>query len=174
MAEETGTQEAPKQPRYLSKDYDEDSGEFSFTFADGTKVEGDLSDFPPGMLKQLALHGIMQKAGDSTASLKGNIEEGIKAINRVLDQLKKGEWGAKREPGEGGPRVTELVHAIAAVTGKTLSDVAGIVDEAEDEKKKAWRANPQVQAAIAKIRADKAAAKAAKAQAAGEAGALQL
>ncbi|MFM6926969.1 MAG: hypothetical protein ACKOX6_00805 [Bdellovibrio sp.] len=151
--------------KVAEKDYDTESGVFSIAFADGTQVEVELDSFKQDIVRNLALHGLSQKLGDSYASVKGDVPEAIKRFRTTLEQLQAGEWKKTRAEGEGVGRVTELAEAISRFRSAPLEKAAAAVAKATPEQKKAWQAHPQLKAIIATIRAEKAAAKAAKAQA---------
>lgn len=162
MAEQTaaeagasGTLENSKKPKMVEKDYDEDQGSVTFTFASGQELEIRLDELDAKIVKRLALHGLVQKGGDSYAGEK-DVNAAYEAVQKVYDQLKAGEWRSGGAAGEGKPRIGELAHAIAKVMGKPVEEVVAIVQAADDAKRKSWRQVPAVQAAIADIRAAKA------------------
>lgn len=144
----------------LSKDYNAETGEFWFEFEDGTKIEGNLSDFSESIVKRLALHGIMQKGGDSTAS-KETLKEFVEAVTAVVTQLKAGEWSQKRE-GTGGPRIGLLVEALARCAGRTTEECLAVVEALSDDDKKALRQDASIRKMIAQIRFERENEKAAK------------
>lgn len=151
--------EAETKVRFLEKDYDVETRTASFTINGAEEISVSLDEFPQGIVTQLALHGLLQKAGDATAGCKGDAAAASEAIRTVLDNLRQGRWGAVRES-EGKPRVAELALAIARVTGMDVASVSQRVSTASDEQRKAWREFPEVAAAIAQIRAEKAAERA--------------
>lgn len=153
--------------KVAEKDYDEESGTFSIVFSDGAESEVELDSLPQNIVRLLALHGLSQKLGDSYASVKGDVASAKEKYQAVLEQLRAGEWRKTRAEGEsGGARVTELAAAIARFRNAPIEKANAVVAAATPEQKKAWQANAQIKAIIATIRAEKAAAKAAKAQAA--------
>lgn len=158
--------------KVAEKSYDEDEGTFSIVFSDGSESEVSLESLPANIVRLLALHGLSQKLGDSYASVKGNVGEAKEKYEGVLTQLRAGEWRKTRaEGGEGQTKVTELAAAIARFRNAPIEKANAVIAAATPEQKKAWQANAQIKAIIATIRAEKAAAKAAKAQeGAGEAG----
>ena len=135
-----------------------------FNFGDGTKLEIDLADVPEDTKSDLMVHGATQKIRDSFAGAKGDYQVAIGAAQRVIEMLQKGEWEARRGGSEKGPRVGELAEAIAALKGKDVGEVATSLAALDEEKRKALRKHPQVQAKIAAIRAEKAAKKAEKSE----------
>lgn len=164
------TEAEAKATRFAAKSYDLDSGEFEIAFGDGTKVGANISEFNPEIVKQLAFHGLGQKAGDSYAGAKGDFTKAREAAQSVIDQLKQGEWRSARGEGEAKPRLGELAEAIARVKGiavdKAMAAVEKIAQDAENgpAKLKEWRAHPKVKAAIAAIRSEKAQAELAAAE----------
>lgn len=151
--------------KVADKSYDEETGTFQIVFADGAESEVDLDTLPAAIVRNLALHGLSQKLGDSYASVKGNVEEAKQRYEAVLTQLRNGDWRKQREGGEGATRVTELAAAIARFRSAPIEKANALVAAATPEQKKAWQANASIKAVIATIRAEKAAAKAAKAAA---------
>jgi hypothetical protein len=158
---------------FLEKSYDLDNMTLAFTVGGegGAELEFSLSELAKEMFDQLACHGASQKLGDSIASLKTKLEKSLgrepseeemkssalETINAVWEQLKSGDWRATRGEGEAKPRVGEVAQAIARLRNMDLEEVVKLVAATDKEKVKAWRAHPQIQAEIAKIRAERAA-----------------
>jgi len=153
-----------KAPKFAEKEYDVETMQGSITFGDGTSMDFEVNKLAPEIQKTLALHGLMQKLGDSYAGAKGDFGTAKASVQSVWDQLVEGKWRAAKAAGEAKPRTGELAAAIARVTGKDLVEVQSKVAEADDAKRKAWRALPAIAAAIAEIRAEKAKALAAKSE----------
>lgn len=149
--------------KVADKSYDEEAGIFSIVFSDGSESDVELDSLPAAIVRNLALHGLSQKLGDSYASVKGNVAEAKEKYEAVLTQLRAGDWRKQREGGEGATRVTELAAAIARFRNAPIEKANALVAQATPEQKKSWQANAQIKAVIATIRAEKAAAKAAKA-----------
>ena len=129
----------------------------SFAFANGNTVEARLTDFNKEILSQLALHGLSQKGGDAYSGEK-DPQEAANLTLEVLDRLKAGEWGVKRQKGEGS--ITLTIEAIARLKQKDPSEIKTKYDAMSDEVKKSVRADPNVKAMVATIKAERAAAKA--------------
>lgn len=151
--------------KVAEKSYDEEDKTFSIVFADGATAEVKLESLPANIVTLLALHGLSQKLGDSYASVKGDVGEAKKKFEAVLNQLINGEWKKAREGGEGGAKVTELAEAIARYKGADIEKANAVVAKASAEQQKQWKANPKIKALIAEIRAEKAAKRAAEAEA---------
>lgn len=149
--------------KFLDKDYDVETKSASFALGNGNELSLTLDELSGAIVTQLALHGLVQKVGDSAAGAKGDYNAAKESMQGVIDNLKNGRWGAVRE-GEGKPKVTELAAAIAKVTGYELEQVVAKVAAATDEQRKAWRENAKVAAEIAEARAAKARERAAKAE----------
>lgn len=154
--EPSATAEPPKAPKFCEKEYDLDTGLVSFSFGNGTSLDIDSNALSPEMQKQLMLHGISQKVGDSFAGAKGNFAEGVASAKAVIEQLMSGIWRAARGEGEARPRLGELAAAIARIKGVTVEAAMGAVEKATDDQRKAWRSNAKVKAVIAAIRAEEA------------------
>lgn len=144
-------------------------------------------DLTREMVRQAALHGISQKVGDSYAgALKAtdglDLTPEAWSIQRVKDsveQIARGDWNLRT--GGSTPAATDLAVAIAEATGSTVDEVAaklaGLKDTPDEGKevKKALRANPQVAAILARIKAERATKKQAELDAkAADAPALQF
>lgn len=173
---------------FIEKSYDLDNLSLSITIgADkdgngGKELEFNLADLSDEIRQNLLCHGASQKLGDSAAGVKGRLKDSlgrepsdeelatgvIEAINGVWKQLSEGDWRASRGEGEAKPRVGEVALAIARLRNMEVDEVQKLVAATDKEKVKQWRAHPQIQAEIAKIRAEKAAAKLAKAMESGE------
>lgn len=75
---------------------------FLIAFKNGTKLEGLLENFPSLIQTRLGLHGLVQRLGDSYAGVQGDTAKAYANASTVLELLMRGEWGAKREGGDGG------------------------------------------------------------------------
>lgn len=136
----------------------------SFKFGNDTVVSVDLAELPEDIQQSLMVHGALQKIGDSYASAGGDYAFGIAAAEKVVENLKNGNWGTVRVgSGESKKSVGELAIALAALKGVPVADVAASLEAASDEQRKALRAHPAVKAKIAELRAAKAAEALAKA-----------
>jgi hypothetical protein len=131
----------------------------TFKFADATETVLSLAELPEGIVRKLALHGLSQKAGDSYAGVKGDVNQAKTNVQEVFDNLKNGVWGSSG--GGGGPRLMDLAEAIAEIKGKQLAEVLEAVKGVSDEQRKAWRAHPAIKTKIAEIALRKAQASAA-------------
>lgn len=149
--------------KFAVKSANAETGDFEFAFGNGHVIKGNIKDFRHEIQRELLMHGLLQKVGDSYSGAKGNYESAIASAQGVITQLREGKWTAGRSTGEKGPRVGELAEAVARIQKKPVAEVAAILEKADDEKRKALRSHPAVKAAIAAIRAEKAAAAAEKA-----------
>lgn len=148
---------ADKKVKFCDKEYDLDTSKVSFTFGNGEKLEIDANGLSPEMQKQLMLHGISQKVGDSFAGVKGNYAEGVQNAKDTIEQLQAGVWKAARDD-DARPRLAELAEAIARIKDVPVEAATAAVEKGSEEQRKAWRSNAKVKATIAQIRAEKAAA----------------
>lgn len=168
------TQTEAKTPAFCRKDYT-DEGIATFTFGNGAVVELGVDALSEEQKFNLMMHGLLQKVGDSYASAKGDYTIGVAAAQKVCDQLLADMWTASRaSAGEGAPKSGELAQAIANLKKLDLIAVTTAVNAASDDQRKAWRKNPAIAAEIARIRAEKAAARAAKAEATSDLDDIQL
>lgn len=152
---------AARTPKCTKKVREDLSG-VDFDFVDGTSLGIALSDLPEEIVKNLALHGLSQKVGDSYAGTE-TVEDAISQANGVAARLKAGDWKAAREGGGGRPKITLIVEALHRATGKELEECRELVASMEDDAVKELKKHPQVHAHITAINAERAAERAAKA-----------
>lgn len=150
--------------KFCDKQLDLDAKVIEFTFSDGTVITADIGSLSAEIQLQLMMHGASQKLGDSYASAKGNVSEGVASLQKTIETLQSGSWTAGRADGETKPRTTELAEALARIKGIDIAAAQAAVEAADEEKRKTLRSHPKVKAVIAAIRAEKAARKAEKAE----------
>lgn len=137
----------------ISKTVSDTSVQFDFN---GEKLlECKLSELSDEIINRLALHGLSQKVGDSYASHEGMSDAHAKASG-VFESLKAGQWNAGRT-GNGG----DLVEAIMELTGKSRDDAATLLADMDSDKRKELRKDKRVAAILARMKADRAAQRAA-------------
>lgn len=146
--------------KIASKTVSEDA--VTIAFSNEKNLSVSLDSLSPEIQKQLALHGLSQKLGDSYAGCKGDVDEAVKLATSVSERLSNGEFNAKRE-GSGVGRVTALARAVAEITGHELAETVAMLDERTKEEKKELRKNPRVEAVMARMKAEEAAEKLEKA-----------
>ncbi len=137
--------------------------EVAFTLGNGKSLNIDLTKVSKDILHDLAKHGASQKIGDAAAgfSKAQDFSGALEAMQNVRDNLLKGLW---KTEGSGGSGNGILAEALAEVTGKPIEAVKTAIENADDEKLKTWRANAKVKAVVARISAERAAARAAAAE----------
>lgn len=132
----------------------------TFDFDDGNEpVVIEYDNFSDSMKIQTSLHGTSQKGGDSYASAKKTCEEtGADPVEwsraqceQVRDQLYNDDWTVRIA---GAGAVTDLMTAFEEVTGAELAA------DLDADQKKALRAHPDIAAVLARIKSERAAAKA--------------
>ena len=134
--------------------------------SNGDKVAFDLNDLSDEIVNQLALHGAKQLLGDSFSAKD---TEPAESTAKKWATLSAGDWSAKREGL--GPRISMLVEAVAQTSfgeGKTLSEIATMIEkmaEADKKFKTNLGKNKDVAPILKRLRAERAAAAAAKAEA---------
>lgn len=131
------------------------TGKVTFAFSDETEINADVNSFSPEIQKRLAIHGLLQKGGDSYAGVKGNVAEAKANVQAILEQLTAGAW--KGERGDAGPRLGELAEAIARIKSVPVEAARAAVEKADDDQRKTWRSNAKVKAVIAQLRSEAAA-----------------
>ncbi len=142
----------------------------TFDFGDGNVETFQLSKCSDEMKVQLMLHGASQKIGDNYASAKSQTEgteidpatwaqgQAASCIAQIYDD----DWTV-RTPGTAA--ITDLAAALAEATGKEVEDCVTILADTDTEDKKALRKHPDVAAVLARIKSERAAAKAKTAEA---------
>jgi hypothetical protein len=156
-------EQEPKEPKFCEVEYDLDESKVLFGFKDGTTLEIAAAQLNDDMKQRAMLHGLNQKIRDSFAGVKGDVAKGIENAKGVIEALLAGNWRQARGEGEAKPRIGELAEAISRLKAIDIETATKAVTEADDAKRKEWRAHPRIKAAIAAIRAEKAQAELAKA-----------
>lgn len=130
------------------------NGATSFQWADASSLVCRLDELTPEMIRELAVHGLGQKVGDSYAGAMSLAEAKANA-ERVWENLKNGMWSGERASGTG-----DLAEAIHMATGQSVEECEALVAGMDKDKKAAARKIPQVASALASIKAKRLAAKA--------------
>jgi hypothetical protein len=136
----------------------EDKSGVTITFENGETLTVKLTDLSEDIVQQLALHGLSQKLGDSYSG-ETELPVAKGKAQAVADRLRAGDWRAVGEGGGGG-RITDLATALATVTGKTLEEAVGVIENMTKEQKKELRKHPAINTETKRIafeRAQKAA-----------------
>lgn len=148
------------------KTVDLESKTVTFDFDDGaTPVVFELGRCSKAMLVQLALHGGSQKGGDSYASAKkvcadtdiDPVAWSREQVEGVIDQLYNDDWTV-RVPGAGV--ATDLATALAEAVNCEMSEAIARLSEASKEDRAALRKHPDIAAVLARIKSERASAKA--------------
>lgn len=141
----------------------EDLSGVTIKFEDGQDLVANLADLPEDMLTHLALHGLSQKLGDSYSG-EQDISTARALASNVLERLKEGNWAAVREGG--GGKISDLAHALSAVTGQPIEACTEKLAGMEKADKSGLRKHPKIKAELARIAAERAAEAEKKAEAA--------
>lgn len=150
----------------LKKDYDLEAGKATIKFlTSGNELVVDMNTLKPEIVRQAALHGLLQKLGDAAAGSQG--EEAEEAVNSVAEQIIAGQWNATREKGEQAPSVIALaVYRFKERMGKlneTLEAIQARYAGKEGQKLRAEaQAHPKVAAIILEIQQERLDARKAK------------
>ena len=142
--------------KFLQKNVFDDG--VDFVLGNGKKLSAKIDGLSPEMVKQLALHGLSQKVGDSAANC-AKLDEFTRALEQMTatwENLLQDKWRA-----DGGSGSSVLIAALIEHTGKSEAVIREAVGKADEEKLKQWRGNASIKAIMARIAAEKAAAKAA-------------
>lgn len=135
------------------------TGIITFTFDDKSTESFDLSKVNDATKLRLAMHGASQKIGDSYAGANAAdnpVEYAKTAVRETIKDLYAGSW---RAASGGGPRVSDLAVAFSRASGKPLDACVAFVNGLDDDNKKALRNKAKVKIELAKITAEKAAAR---------------
>lgn len=165
MTEETQVQ-APTKIKFCEKSCE--GSVLTFKFGNGEVLTLDMDELSEEIVKDLAIHGALQKIGDSYASAGGDYAFAMAAASKVMQNLRDGNFNSARAAGEGKQKIGELAQALAELQSKPVSEVTLALEAASDEQKKALRAHPAVKAKVAELRAKKAAEALAKATNSGD------
>lgn len=146
--------------RIANKTISTDTNSVQFDFINGTVIKCRLHELPQEMIERLALHGLSQKCGDSYASAndKGwSVDDCADATRDVIGNLIQGVWSASGE--RGGNAI--IIEALSSVTGKTLEECRTVYGAMSEEQQKELAKHPGVKAEVARIKAERAATRAA-------------
>lgn len=131
-------------------------------FANGETAQLLVSDFPEAIQAMYTVHGLVQKHSDTYAGAK-TADEAFGAFMKAVDACKAGAWGT-RVAGEPREEPIELLSQALAIVkyGESLvsekaPEIAAKLKGFDKAKRDAYRRNPDVMVALARIKASKAA-----------------
>ena len=117
--------------------------------------ESRLFTIPTALLAKFAAHGAEQKLGDAMSGL-ANVEDGILAVDDLIDQLYQGNWNTPRAASEmAGASI--LVRALVELKGQPVEKVKDFVKAKSAAERTALRNAPAVKAIIERLEAEKVA-----------------
>lgn len=127
-----------------------------FAFTHGATHTVLLAELPANVTGHAAAHGISQKLGDGYGSSDEvtTSEDAERVFLSHLDNLRGGDWNT-RSTGGG-----IIIEAIARVKGISVADVVKVWESLDKAKQDEAKADPRTKAAIAEIRAERAAKRA--------------
>ena len=133
-----------------------DDGSFAVqTRLDFRNGESRLFTIPAALLAKFAAHGAEQKLGDAMSGL-ANVEDGILAVDDLIDQLYQGNWNTPRAASEmAGASI--LVRALVELKGQPVEKVKDFVKAKSAAERTALRNAPAVKAVIERLEAEKVA-----------------
>lgn len=132
--------------------------EVRWVFAYGEPITIRPSEFSEDIQLYLMVHGAKQKICDSYAG--ATPEEARELAIAVIEGLKAGKRTIRVE---GGPRLTQIVVAFAAIAGCSIEDAQTAYDNMTEEQQADLKKHKQIKAKIAELRAEAAIAAADKA-----------
>jgi len=138
--------------RMLKNSFITDEGEvkLQLDFRNGRQVSIAI---PQEMILKFAAHGAEQKFGDTTAGLS-ETDDMIMAVEKLQEQINKGEWSAKRES-NGMAGTSILLKALIEHTGKTVEQIKQFLEGKTQAEKLALRNNSKIRPIIARLEAEK-------------------
>lgn len=114
-----------------------------------------LFTIPESLLYKFAAHGAEQKLGDAMSGL-ASVEDGVMAVDELIDRLYQGEWNASRSASEfAGASV--LVRALAELKSQPIDKVRAFVKTKSQAERTALKNVPAVKAIIERIESEKVA-----------------
>ena len=125
-------------------------------FVNGEQVTYTLGEYSEEIILQLALHGASQKGGDSYSG-ESDVDVAVGKAKAVAERLASGTFNAIRE-GTGSGRITDLAAALAALTGREVSEAVAVIEDMDKDTRKRLRGDPNVKAKMLAISAERAAA----------------
>lgn len=120
----------------------------SFKLGNGKVLHADLDTLPESVVKQLVIHGLSQKVGDSAAGFAAgqDYSGAFEAMTQTLESLQAGEWNRRGE----GVGKEDIINAVVAITKRPEDEVRG---KATAEKLAEWGKNKAVKAHVADAKA---------------------
>lgn len=132
--------------KFLSK-VTHDNG-VSFNLGNGKSLLVRLDELPPGMIHDLAIHGLSQKVGDSAAGFAASQDYSgaLESMTQTLTALQQGEWNRRGE----GVGKEDIINAVVSITKRPEDEVRS---KATAEKLAEWGKNKAVKAYVADAKA---------------------
>lgn len=125
----------------------------AFTFANGSSLTCVMDELPEDMIRQLAVHGIAQKVGDSYASAE-TVAIAEENARLTWANLQRGEFNTRAQAGGG-----LTVEALARIKGMGLEDAQEVWAQMDEEQRETLKKNQRVKAMVEIIRGERAAKK---------------
>lgn len=139
----------------FTKSYNVESGVFTGTHESGEVVEVSLDSLPASIVRQLALHGLSQKIGDSISGKDVVGEVAVATVNAVITNLTEGRFNLS---GGGNGSGGIVVEAIARLMNKPLEDAAAFWTGQDDLTQAQLRKHADIKAMVNVIKGERAAA----------------
>ena len=114
-----------------------------------------LFTIPEALLYKFAAHGAEQKLGDAMSGL-ASVEDGVMAVDELIDRLYQGEWNANRSASEfAGASI--LVRALAEFKGQPIDKVREFIKTKSQAERTALKNVTAVKVIIERIESEKVA-----------------
>ena len=148
--------------RKLQKSYTIDEDGTVVVKLDFINGETRVFTIPPALKNEFAAHGACQKLGDAIAGLD-NIDDGVEAVDGLMDRLNAGEWNAERAKDEFAG-LSDLVRALVEHTGgkKTPEQIKSYLKTKSVKEKAALKASAELAPIIKRLQEERAAKTAGK------------
>ena len=123
-----------------------------WVFADGKVVVLMLTDLGMTMLNRAAVHGILQKGGDSYSGIS-NVTEARMALESTLKAIMDDDWNRRPD------RIGILAEALHRATGQPMDEVVRKLQSLDDKAKRELAKHDQVAVLIKEIELERAKAR---------------
>lgn len=141
-----------------------DGATLTLTFANGKTLIVDAAKLSDRIHLDAMMHGLKQKLVDAAAIARNpdtgasaTVEDKINAVCEVYERITApdGTWNKQRGDGTGPATGGMLLRAMAALTGKTLTETQEVLDSLSDDEVKALRNAPKIKAKMEEFRKPK-------------------
>ena len=135
--------------KIASKKMDPEAKTVTIEFSNGKSVKLSLVMLEPAISTHAALHGLLQKLGDSYAGAKGDVEMAYTQCRVVADQLIDGNWNSPTRTGDGSQAFQDLVEVLAELAAEREEEISpeeirGLVKSLDKKQLAGIKKDPRV------------------------------